>query len=178
MHPRHIVLLVACAASVASVGGETIVWDDDEWLFQDTGAPQEEISLRAGQTQTWRVELITQGSADATLFVDLQATEMRGTPSLLMSLGWPEHVEDTTTGPVVLNEWSTVAIEDALRGCEDSPDTGWSPPAEVGDGVCTATVDLTVQLSGEGNVIFSATPLLSTPFEEGMAWVGDFYQVD
>jgi len=178
MRRSHIVLLVACAASIASVGGEAIVWDDDIMWVDDTGAFLQEIRLREGQTQTWRVELITQGSADATLFVDLQTTDMRGTPILLMSLGWPEHVEDTTTGPVVPDEWSTVAVQDALRGCEESQDTGWSPPAEVGDGVCTATVDLTVQLTGDGNAVFTATPLLSTPFEEGMAWVGDFYQVD
>lgn len=147
------------------------------WDSGDTFASQ--VSLREGQTRTFRVTLSTEGDVDSGLFIDLEVQRARGEPVLFSSLGWPDHVEnqhETTTGE---GQFVTLQVDDALRACRGAADTGWSPPAETVDGACQTSVDLVLLLEGEGNVVLFANPTLSTPWDQdAAAWISGFAEVE
>mgnify|MGYP006928165924 CR=1 FL=1 len=176
MRCRRLVLLIACVASIASSRDAFTVMETDGWAPGDSGQTwEQQISLREGQSATLQLVMQAEGEPNSAAFVDVLVSEQRGEPTLVSAMGWPEHIEVADTTALEPRQWITLQVDDVLRGCASEQDTGWTPPADIEGGLCTATVDVAFTLEGEGNVVLSVNPSLSTPWDnDGAAWIAGF----
>ena len=167
MRCRRLVLLIACLASIASGRGGFTVIDGEGWAPGDSGQTwDQQVSLREGQSVTLRLAMLAEGEPTTSGFMDVFVSELRGEPTLVSAMGWPEHIEAEGDTAIAEGQWITLQVDDVLRGCATEQDTGWTAPAEIASGLCTATVDVTFTLEGEGNVVLSVNPSLSTPWDD------------
>jgi len=143
---------------------EDIAWDSGSSWTQD-------VSLRESQSETLRVNLMVEGQPDAWLFADVLVADLRGEPSLVSGIGWPE-LNTQGSHALEAGSWFTVDLQDAARGCREIEDTGFAAPAEMSGGFCRTWVEITLTLQGEGNAVLQVIPSVATPWEQDdMAWI-------
>ena len=171
MRARHIALIGAGFASVASSGDVVVVEDREDIAWDSDSSWTQDVSLREGQSETLRVNLMVEGQPEASLFVDVWVQDLRGEPWLDSQIGWPGLATEGSQ-PLTASSWVTLELEDVARGCREIEDTGFAAPAEMSGGLCRTWVELTLTLQGEGNAVLQVNPSVSTPWEtEGAAWI-------